>query len=54
MSITGAESISQNGRLAYRKQSIELWDKSGPTRRWSPGQHDAGPGPCETYCGQLK
>jgi hypothetical protein len=53
MSIAGAESISQNGRLACRKQSIE-WDNSGPRDAWSPGRHDAGPGPSETYCGQLK
>ena len=33
MSITGAESISQNGRSAYRKLSIELWDNSGCGRR---------------------
>jgi hypothetical protein len=32
MSITGAESISQNGRSAYRKLSIELWDNSGVSR----------------------
>ena len=33
MSITGAKSISHNGRSAYRKLSIELWDNSGIARR---------------------
>jgi hypothetical protein len=32
MSITGAESISQNARSAYRKQSIEWWDNSGAAK----------------------